>query len=131
MEQTGKQSAFEGSGKRGDDVRRGGAGAALRRWGALLLATTLMGASASAAGATVYPRASQQPASTIDYIDMENPAFTIGDLLTVESLQGIVNRAEPRIWVLKNPIQMYDAGPGFDANSTMVGRTFWFDRLSG
>lgn len=62
---------------------------------------------------------------------MESSSYTIGDLLTVESLQGIVNRSEPRIWVLKNPIQMYDAAPGFDAYSTMVGRTFWFDRLSG
>ncbi|THF82686.1 GxGYxYP domain-containing protein [Cohnella fermenti] len=120
----------EGNGTSERSGARGGT-RALRRLSAVLFAAALLGAAAAPAGAAVYPRASQQPSQTIDYIDMEDDAFTLGDLLTVESLQGIVNREEPRIWVLKNPVHMYDVGPGFDANSTMVGRDFWFDRLTG
>ncbi len=105
-----------------------------RKWGlALLLGLTgwLLLAEAPEAGAAVFPRASQEPASTIQYIDMESSAYDLTDLFMVKSLQGLVNREEPRIWVLKNPLHIYDTGPGHSANSVMVNRTFWFNRLSG
>ncbi|MDG0809228.1 hypothetical protein [Cohnella rhizosphaerae] len=121
----------EGGPRRGSE-RRGGARAALRKLGALLLATALMGASASAAGATVYPRASQQAGRRRSITSIWKVRLIRSAICSPSSrCRGIVNRSEPRIWVLKNPIQMYDAAPGFDAYSTMVGRTFWFDRLSG
>ncbi|MCD9023770.1 fibronectin type III domain-containing protein [Cohnella silvisoli] len=80
---------------------------------------------------TIYPRASQQPDNTIHYVDMEKTDYSLKDLFMIESLQGIVNREKPRIWVLKNPIHIYDAGPGFDPASVMVDRSFWFNQISG
>jgi hypothetical protein len=96
-----------------------------------LLCAWLLLAAASSAEAAVLPRAAEEPSQTIHYIDMESSAYELSDLMMIESLQGLVNREEPRIWVLKNPLHLFDAQPGFSANSVMVQRDFWFDQLGG
>ncbi|MFB9276572.1 hypothetical protein [Cohnella cellulosilytica] len=96
-----------------------------------IMGTCLLLAAAPSTEAAVLPRSAEEPSRTIHYIDMENSAYELTDLMMIQSLQGLVNREEPRIWVLKNPIHLYDVQPGFSANSVMVERDFWFDRLTG
>ena len=67
----------------------------------MLISSVFITSSVYATG-TVFPRASSTPSSTIDTIDMSSASLS--DRFMIASLQGLVNRAQPRIFVISGPI---------------------------
>lgn len=73
--------------------------------------------------AVVFPRASSTPSSTISYIDITGQSFS--DVFMITSLQGNINRTQPRIYVISPPL--------IDKPPVFTGKTgqYWLDKLAG
>jgi|GEM_PF-1754074 len=71
------------------------------------------------AAAGVMPKPPEQTSKQVQYIDMD--AFSNSDLMMVTTLQGLVNRVQPSLYVIHDEI--------VEGTSGFNGSQFWFDQL--
>ncbi|MEK0315704.1 GxGYxYP domain-containing protein [Cohnella sp. 56] len=98
---------------------------ALRTFGALALGLAAWGLLGAVrhAEASVFPRASQQPDTTISYVNLEGDS--LADVFMMTSLQGNVNRTKPQIYLVNGPVVDYNA------HSNVKTGQYWLDKLTG